>query len=80
MESNKCKMCDFTLIYTKRERKCDEKDDTFGERWHVRLNEDEETGEEFYDIIVDYDCGYACTATGHINYCPMCGRKLDDRE
>ena len=29
-------------------------------------------------IVVDYDCGYAVQWIENINYCPMCGRKLNN--
>lgn len=77
-EIKKCKMCDFTLDYTERELPCDAEWYPESEKWHVRLMDDGD--KDYYDILVDYDCGYASTSTGPINYCPICGRKLDGRD
>lgn len=31
-----------------------------------------------FEIMVEYDSGYACQSlSSNINYCPVCGRKLE---
>lgn len=66
-----CKLCDFTL--KENDRKIDT-DSYFGEECWI------ECDDSSYNLIVEYDCGYAAQSINDIKYCPMCGRKLNNEQ
>ena len=48
-------------------------DNIFDEYWYIEYSEENDQ----YNIVVDYDCGYAAQRITDIHYCPKCGRILE---
>lgn len=67
-----CNVCN--MLIEENKRKIPIRDDNiFGEYWYIEYSEENDQ----YNIVVDYDCGYAAQEISDIHYCPKCGRVLD---